>query len=53
MIKPYHQEVVKAIRAVDPDNVIVLGTPDWSGASGVVKAAASPLTGRPPRHRPC
>nr|BAI44495.1 beta-1,4-endoglucanase [Aphelenchus avenae]BAI44496.1 beta-1,4-endoglucanase [Aphelenchus avenae] len=45
VIKPYHEEVVKAIRAVDPDNVIVLGTPDWSGASGVVKAAASPLTG--------
>lgn len=29
-LKPYHEAVVSAIRAVDPDNVIVLGTPSWS-----------------------
>lgn len=29
-IKPYHEAVVAAIRAVDPDNLIVLGTPQWS-----------------------
>ncbi len=31
-IKPYHEAVVAAIRAADPDNesVIVLGTPNWS-----------------------
>jgi endoglucanase len=29
-IKPYHEAVVDAIRAVDPDNLIVLGTPNWS-----------------------
>ena len=42
-IKPYHQAVVAAIRAVDPDNLIVLGTPNWS--QDVDKAAADPLTG--------
>jgi len=30
VLKPYHQAVVNAIRAVDPDNLIVLGTPSWS-----------------------
>jgi len=31
-IKPYHEAVVAAIRAADPDNqnIIVLGTPNWS-----------------------
>jgi endoglucanase len=29
-IKPYHEAVVDAIRAVDPDNIIVMGTPNWS-----------------------
>ena len=42
-IKPYHQTVVAAIRAVDPDNLIVLGTPTYS--QDVDKAAADPLTG--------
>ena len=42
-IKPYHQAVVAAIRAVDSDNLIVLGTPNWS--QDVDKAAADPLTG--------
>jgi endoglucanase len=43
VIKPYHQAVVSAIRANDPDNIIVLGTPTWS--QDVDVAAASPLTG--------
>ena len=30
VLKPYHEEVVAAIRAVDPDNIIVLGTPNYS-----------------------
>jgi endoglucanase len=30
VLKPYHEAVVAAIRAVDPDNVIVLGTSNWS-----------------------
>lgn len=43
VLKPYHQAVVAAIRAVDPDNIIVLGTPTWS--QDVDKAAASPVAG--------
>ncbi len=42
-IKPYHQAVVAAIRAVDSDNLIVLGTPTWS--QDVDKAAADPVAG--------
>jgi endoglucanase len=41
-IKPYHEAVVAAIRAVDPDNLIVLGTPTYS--QDVDLAAADPLT---------
>ncbi|MCR3754400.1 Ricin-type beta-trefoil lectin domain-containing protein [Lentzea californiensis] len=33
VIKPYHQAVVSAIRASDPDNIIVLGTSSWSRTS--------------------
>jgi endoglucanase len=43
VIKPYHQAVVSAIRANDPDNIIVLGTPTWS--QDVDVAAQSPLSG--------
>ena len=42
-IKPYHEAVVAAIRAVDPDNLIVLGTPNWSEYVDV--AAADPVIG--------
>ncbi|HLK90013.1 MAG TPA: glycoside hydrolase family 5 protein [Polyangia bacterium] len=42
-ITPYHQAVVAAIRAVDPDNLIVLGTPTWS--QDVDLAAAAPIAG--------
>ncbi|WP_207312378.1 cellulase family glycosylhydrolase [Lentzea alba] len=30
VMKPYDQAVVNAIRSVDPDNGVVLGTPTWS-----------------------
>lgn len=30
VLKPYHQAVVNAIRAKDPDNIAILGTPQWS-----------------------
>lgn len=30
VIKPYAQAVVNAIRAIDPDNLIIVGTPNWS-----------------------
>ncbi|HYN93363.1 MAG TPA: glycoside hydrolase family 5 protein [Pilimelia sp.] len=43
VIKPYHQAVVSAIRAADPDNIVILGTGTWSQA--VDQAAASPLAG--------
>ncbi len=42
-IKPYHQMVVAAIRAVDPDNIVVLGTPTFS--QDVDLAAADPVAG--------
>ncbi|MDR3036317.1 MAG: cellulase family glycosylhydrolase [Kitasatospora sp.] len=43
VLKPYHQAVVAAIRANDPDNVIVLGTSTWS--QDVDVAAADPVSG--------
>jgi len=42
-IKTYHQAVVNAVRKVDPDNLMVLGTPNWS--QRVDQAAADPVTG--------
>lgn len=30
VLKPYHTAVVAAIRAKDPDNLIILGTTQWS-----------------------
>ncbi len=42
-LKPYHEELVAAIRLHDPDNVIVLGTPRWS--QEVAVAAADPVAG--------
>jgi endoglucanase len=42
-IKPYHEAVVAAIRAVDLDNVIILGTPNYS--QDVDLAAADPVVG--------
>jgi hypothetical protein len=42
-IKLYHQAVVNAVRAVDPDNLIVLGTPNWS--QYVDEAAKDPVVG--------
>lgn len=43
VLKPYHRAVVDAIRAKDPDNIIILGTPQWS--QRVDAAAADPLPG--------
>nr|UNG40321.1 glycoside hydrolase family 5 subfamily 2 [Phymatodes testaceus] len=42
VLKPYHEEIIKTIRANDPDNVIILGTPTWS--QRVDEAAADPIT---------
>lgn len=41
VVKPYHMAVIPGIRAVDPDNLIVAGTPAWS--QDVDIAAADPL----------
>ncbi|MBW2962731.1 glycoside hydrolase family 5 protein [Mesonia aestuariivivens] len=30
VLKPYHQEIIKTIRAYDSHNVIICGTPSWS-----------------------
>lgn len=42
-IKPYHEAVVPAIRAKDPDNIIILGSRQWS--QRVDEAAQSPVAG--------
>ena len=42
-IKPYHEAVVPAIRAQDPDGVIVLGSRQWS--QRVDEAALDPVAG--------
>jgi endoglucanase len=41
VIKPYHIAVIRRIRAVDPDSLVVAGTQSWS--QDVDKAAADPL----------
>ncbi|MBF9253730.1 glycoside hydrolase family 5 protein [Pontibacter sp. 172403-2] len=42
-VKAYSREVIKAIRAVDPDNVILVGNPHWDQDIHLV--ADAPLTG--------
>lgn len=43
VVKPYAQDVIAAIRAIDPDNLIIVGTQTW--AQDVDKALADPITG--------
>jgi len=40
-VKPYHQRIIGAIRRVDPDNLVIAGTPTWS--QDVDIAARDPL----------
>lgn len=42
-VKAYSIEVIKAIRAQDPDNIILVGSPQWDQA--VDLPAADPITG--------
>lgn len=42
-IKSYALQVIPAIRNIDPDNIIVVGTPNWS--QFVSHAANDPITG--------
>lgn len=43
-LKPYHVSLIETIRQRDPDNLILLGTPQWSQL--VDRAAADPIGGR-------
>jgi endoglucanase len=43
VLKPYHTAIVAAIRAHDLDNIIIMGTAQWS--QRVDEAAASPVQG--------
>jgi endoglucanase len=40
-VKPYHERVIGAIRAIDPDNLVIAGSPSWS--QDVDLAAQDPL----------
>jgi len=42
VVKPYDDTLVKTIRAVDPDNIVICGTPTWS--QDVDVASRSPIT---------
>ena len=42
IVKPYAIDVIKAIRAIDPDNMIIVGTPGFS--QGVEAAADNTIT---------
>jgi hypothetical protein len=42
-LAPYHRSLVAAIREIDPDNLILLGTPNWD--QDVDIAAADPIAG--------
>lgn len=41
VIKPYHENVIAAIRKIDPDNLVVLGTKTWS--QDVEEASLDPV----------
>jgi aryl-phospho-beta-D-glucosidase BglC (GH1 family) len=43
VIKPYAQDVISAIRSIDPDNLIIVGTPTWS--QDVDIASQDPIMG--------
>ncbi len=43
VVKPYAEELIETIRAVDPDNLIIVGTQSWD--QDVDKAADDPITG--------
>ena len=43
IIKPYAVSIIATIRSIDPDNLIVVGTPEWS--QRVDLAAADPIIG--------
>lgn len=42
-VKPYAENVIAAIRAIDPDNLIIVGSPVWS--QRIDTASDDPITG--------
>ena len=42
-VKPYAERVIRAIRAIDPDNLIIVGSPTWS--QDVDVASRDPIRG--------
>ncbi|BCE00979.1 cellulase family glycosylhydrolase [Marinicellulosiphila megalodicopiae] len=45
VLKPYAEDVIRAIRAIDPDNLIIAGTQNWS--QEVDDAGRNPITNYP------
>lgn len=43
-VKEYSEEVIKTIRAIDPDNIILVGNPHWD--QDLDKVAADPILGQ-------
>jgi endoglucanase len=41
-VKAYHEQVMKAVRPIDPENIFILGTPQWDQLPQ--DAAADPVT---------
>jgi len=41
VLKPYHEAVIDSIREHDPDNIVIVGTRNWS--QKVAEAAANPI----------
>jgi aryl-phospho-beta-D-glucosidase BglC (GH1 family) len=44
VVKPYAERVIRTIRSIDPDNLIIVGTQSW--AQDVDKAADNPIRGQ-------
>lgn len=44
VVKPYAEELIETIRAIDPDNLIIVGTQSWD--QDLDKAADDPITGQ-------
>ena len=44
VVKPYAERLIRTIRAIDPDNLIIVGTQTWS--QDVDKAADNPIRGQ-------
>jgi endoglucanase len=44
VLKPYHEAVIDSIREFDPDNIVIVGTRNWSHM--VAEAAANPIRAR-------